>query len=509
MAPLKRTTHSRFRLPDGSFPPIAGADPTTVEELEHRQTEIRNRLDEIHREAQGMRFNDAQRTEWNTLNEEREENTRLIEELRAREQRIRDIARQPDTTEEGAGFTTPRPGAARGGDIWDLTTIRTSLADPNGGAGELRERSLRALESAHFPHQDANRERLQEHLRGLLDTDPEIEDFDASVLAKRMLVTGSPTYRRAFFKRLMGRPTTSEEERALSIGVGASGGFAVPYTLDPTIIPTSNLSVNPYRRISRNIQITGLEWRGVSSAGVTAAYAPEATEASDNAPSVAQPTIDVERAQVFIPFSIEVGQDWGALQTEMAGLIQDAKDDLEAAKFTNGLGHASSEPQGVITGATTTVPASGVASFAVSDVYKVEEALGARFRPRAQWIANRFIYNKVRQFDTAGGAALWMQLPRGLDNNVPDGGNTGANLIGYPANEASAMGAALTTATKIAVLGDFRYFAVVDRIGMDIELIPHLFGTNRRPTGQRGIFALWRNSAGVLDANAFRVLVTG
>jgi predicted phage gp36 major capsid-like protein len=59
----------------------------------------------------------------------------------------------------------------------------------------------------------------------------------------------------------------------------------------------------------------------------------------------------------------------------------------------------------------------------VSDVYKTEEALGPRFRPRAQWVANRFIYNKVRQFDTAGGAALWMQLGRGLANNVPRPGN--------------------------------------------------------------------------------------
>jgi HK97 family phage major capsid protein len=70
------------------------------------------------------------------------------------------------------------------------------------------------------------------------------------------------------------------------------------------------------------------------------------------------------------------------------------------------------------------------------------------------------------------------------------------------------MGAALTTATKIAVLGDFRYYAIVDRIGMDVELIPHLFGTNRRPTGQRGLYAFWRNSAACSDANAFRVLTS-
>jgi len=141
----------------------------------------------------------------------------------------------------------------------------------------------------------------------------------------------------------------------------------------------------------------------------------------------------------------------------------------------------------------------------------VEEALGPRFRPRAQWLANRFTYNKARQFDTAGGSGVWLpSLQASLASDVPRGGNTGYELIGYAANEDSAMAAALTTGSKIAVLGDPRYYIIVDRIGMDIEVIPHLFGaTNRFPTGQRGFYAFWRNNANVISANAFRVLVTG
>jgi HK97 family phage major capsid protein len=71
------------------------------------------------------------------------------------------------------------------------------------------------------------------------------------------------------------------------------------------------------------------------------------------------------------------------------------------------------------------------------------------------------------------------------------------------------MATALTTGTAILVLGDFRQFLIVDRVGMDVELVPHLFGTNRRPTGQRGIFAMWRNNSTVLVPGAFRKLVTG
>ena len=45
------------------------------------------------------------------------------------------------------------------------------------------------------------------------------------------------------------------------------------------------------------------------------------------------------------------------------------------------------------------------------------------------------------------------------------------------------------------------------RIGLLIGLIPHLFGSNRRPTGERGLYAYWRNGSKVVDANAFRALI--
>jgi HK97 family phage major capsid protein len=86
-------------------------------------------------------------------------------------------------------------------------------------------------------------------------------------------------------------------------------------------------------------------------------------------------------------------------------------------------------------------------------------------------------------------------------------------LIGYPAREATAMPQRFTSSTvfggRYAILGDFSQFLIVDRAGMDIEIIPHLFGASQGnlPTGQRAIFALWRNNSKVLVDNAFRVLV--
>ena len=63
-----------------------------------------------------------------------------------------------------------------------------------------------------------------------------------------------------------------------------------------------------------------------------------------------------------------------------------------------------------------------------------------------------------------------------------------------------------TTGSKIMIAGDFRTgYTIADRVGMSAELIPHLFGATRLPTGQRGLYAYWRTGANVVAPNAFRV----
>lgn len=184
-------------------------------------------------------------------------------------------------------------------------------------------------------------------------------------------------------------------------------------------------------------------------------------------------------------------------------MIQEAKDDLEAEKFTNGDG--TDGPEGVLTALVADIANVGVDSGGVggavdaADFYATEEDLGPRFRSRAVWVAPRSTYNKVRQLDTSGGSAFWLRIadPTGQ-------GKVSANLVAY---EASAFANPSAADSPIAILGDFsRYFLVVDRVGLSLALIPHLFGEDGRPTGQSGLYAFWRNSGKVLNTNAFRLL---
>jgi HK97 family phage major capsid protein len=327
--------------------------------------------------------------------------------------------------------------------------------------------------------------------------------------ARYLRAVGDESYNRAFGKILQhgsqaNLHMTREEqlalqrvnevvaERALSL-TGSAGGFAVPFELDPTIILTSAGVVNPIRELARVIPVSVDEWRGVSSAGVTASYAAEATETTDNSPTLAQPTISTEKAQAFIPFSIEVGMDWAGMREELARLLADAKDTLEAQKFVNGTG--TNEPFGLLVGVTNTVNAAGGAdAFTAANVYALAQALPARYRPRASFIADLAIINRIAQFETTNGARLFPSIDEG-------------RLLQKTLLEASELPDNATTGNKFLIVGDFSGYVIVDRIGLQVELIPHLFGASRRPTGERGMYSFWRNGAKVVDAGAFRALI--
>ena len=80
-------------------------------------------------------------------------------------------------------------------------------------------------------------------------------------------------------------------------------------------------------------------------------------------------------------------------------------------------------------------------------------------------------------------------------------------LLGRPVYEAEDMDGVIDAAANnyIAVFGDFDRYVIADRVGMQVELMPHLFGANRRPTGQRGWHAHYRTGANVVDTGAFRM----
>jgi HK97 family phage major capsid protein len=268
--------------------------------------------------------------------------------------------------------------------------------------------------------------------------------------------------------------------------------------LDPTVIITSDGSLNEIRKAARQVVATGDTWNGVSSTAVSFSWDGEAAEVSDDATTFAQPSIPVHKAQGFVPISIEALEDAANVTQEVGRLLAFGKDTLEATAFATGNG--TDKPTGIVTAVTAQATASATTdTFAIADVYALDSALPARYRPNASWLANRNIYNLVRQFDTAGGAGLWERL----------GADVPPNLLGRPAYEAEGMDGTITAlGTNLVLLyGDFSNYVIADRIGFRVEFIPHLFNTaNNLPDGQRGWYSYFRVGADSVNDTAFELL---
>ncbi len=490
---------------------------TTIEERAARSSEIKQRLAAINEEHAGeVIVGTASEAEWNDLNAEYDENERAIQELVARRDRIADLTKQPEAREAGATFYTQSTKSER--DIYDIVSYRQESRSQEHHSQLLRDGAKRSLDTSTFAVRD--KEGAQTHVERLMET-ARGEDQTGEI-AQLILTTGSPSYKRAFSKLSragfsdIGAGLTSEERTALTVATTTTGQYAIPYTLDPTVIPSDNFSVNPFRAISRNVTMTGsTTWQGVSSAGITASFDLEAAEVSDDSPTLAQPTATLRMARAFVRFSMEVADDWQGMQGDLGKLLSDTKNNLEGSEFTLGSGTAP-HPLGILETANTNgigtaafVFTAGTAAFVVGDVYKLENALGPRFRPNATFVGNRATYNAIRQFDTAGGASLFVQnLRGGLSNQVPTPGGLSTELLGYPTYEDSFMSTTYATTGQLSlVLGDFNQFVIINGVGMTVEPVPILFHTdNNLPSGQRGLFARWRTGSTIAAPLAFKIL---
>lgn len=416
---------------------------------------------------------------------------------------VRAAATVPGSQERGDG-DGPQFMRSRGNPYEELDRVRGANLNERSTLADLRTRALYAVELAAEQITEDQQERVERLVRG----------DRRGRIAQHLLLTGSEDYMRAFESLLenAGNPALLDEDeyaayklaeahrRAMTL-TDAAGGFLVPFTLDPTIILTNAGSANPFRQVSTIKTITTDTWNGVSSAGVTAEWLAEANQVADASPSFAQPSITPKKAAAWVQGSFEVLADSG-FGAEVGPLLADAKDRLEATAFATGNG--STQPKGVIT-AVSAVSGSVVNSattdtYAVADVYAVEQALPPRHRLTGSpsWMANKAIINKTRQFDTSGGSSFWANLGMGQPEQ----------LLGAPIYEASAMDGVINAGAEnyALLLGDFRNFYIVDRVGMTMVYEPLVKGANGRPTGEAGWFAYWRVGSDVVNADAFRLL---
>ncbi len=388
--------------------------------------------------------------------------------------------------------------------------------EPKGGqpaTGGARSAALRTIDNMrNVP--DSGRELLTTsidfaHERGW--------DREVDGLSRYVVVASAPAYARAVGKLLRDpinghREFTGEELAAYQAAVqyqrasmdtttGSSGGFMLPTHLDPSIILTNAGVVDPMRVLARKALISTLVWNGVTSAGVTASWDAQNAQVSDDTPTLGDVSVPTHKGAAFVAASIETAQDT-TIAGELGKLFIDAKMRLEGTAFTTGSG--TGEPTGIITtlgGSAQEVAPAVAETFGRADTFAVQEALSARWRPNARFMANLSIINDMRDMP---------KLPSGTEVSLVDETGPRPRVNGWEVWENSGMdgtiNAAATASNYVLLAGDFQQYLVVDRVGTTVEYVPHLFGANGRPTGTRGWYMYWRTGGECLVADAFRLL---
>jgi len=380
---------------------------------------------------------------------------------------------------------------------WDIDAIsRTRSVD------ELASRAHSAVEATAGPA-DNRREALTRML----------EQNGDERMYRLVLATTSPAYKSAFGK--LARSGGAQHDldagerdalayaesikRAMSMTTDNAGGYLVPTDIEAAVTLSATGTDNPIYGLARRVQTTSDTYRVVTSPNAAWSWDGENTEVSDDTPTFANVDITLYLAQGFVPFSYASQGSISGITGIVSDVLMGGWNDLVGAALTTGTG---SQPQGIITALTGTaseINAAGEA-IAVADAYSLWEALPARHRRGATWMANIAIINDLRQLSDAANFNLLVDLQAGSPPRL-----FGAPLVENQDMD-GAINAAATANNYSLLVGDFRHFVVAEGVGTTTRFIPDVFGTTGRPIGASGIYmSAHFGSDSVLDS-AFRML---
>jgi HK97 family phage major capsid protein len=285
------------------------------------------------------------------------------------------------------------------------------------------------------------------------------------------------------------------EQKALSAGVDADGGYVVPEETEAEIGRRLSI-VSPIRAIAgiRTVS-SNLYKKPFATTGFATGWAGE----TDARPATATPTLVELEYPVMelyaMPAATTTLLDDAAVDIDkwIAGEVEMAFAEQESAAFVNG--DAVKKPRGfldyptlaesawawgslgyVVTGTSGAFAASNASDVLVDVIY----ALKAGYRQNAHFVMNRKTQSVIRKLKDADGHYLWAP-PATADGR--------ATIMNFPVVEAEDM-PDIGANTRAIAFGDFsRGYLIVDRLGVRVLRDPYsqkpyvLFYTTKRVGG--------------------------
>ena len=299
------------------------------------------------------------------------------------------------------------------------------------------------------------------------------------------------------------------EEKAMSYGTNADGGYLVPDET-ATEIGKRLAAISPIRSIASVRTISSaLYKKPFAATGPAAGWVAE-TDARPQTATATLSELQFPTMELYaMPAATSMLLDDAAVDIDawIGEEVETVFAEQEGAAFINGDG--VNQPTGLLTNTTVaeaswswgnigyiatgsdgTFPASEASDVLIETVY----SLKAGYRQNAHWVMNRKSQAEIRKLKDDDGNYLW---------HAPAGAGANASLMGFPLVEAEDMPDIASDSLSIA-FGDFnRGYLIVDRAGVRVLRDPYsakpyvLFYTTKRVGG------------GVQDFDAIKLLKFG
>ena len=313
-----------------------------------------------------------------------------------------------------------------------------------------------------------------------------------STNAERANVEKEKRYQDAFETMLrMPMNALSQEVRTvLNTGTGSEGGYVVPQTYLTTVI-NKLLNMSVVRGISNVIRTSSTTNIPLGANRPSFALIAENGTYGTTNPTFAQKVLNAYKLGGIIQASDELIQDsFIDLQSYLTNLIVEGIADQEEDYFTNGTG--SSQPTGFLVGGELGKTTAGASAVTLDEILDLKYSLKAPYRSGAVFMMNSKTELAIRKLKDTTGQYLWQPSLQVGAPNVFDGKTI---LINEKMPD-------IGTTNKFMAFGDFKYFTIADRAGLEIKRLDELYAGN----GQVGWRVAKRFDSKVIQSEAIKYM---
>jgi len=275
-------------------------------------------------------------------------------------------------------------------------------------------------------------------------------------------VRASKEYEAAYKQYVMSRGRMVPTILADNVETGdfASDGVLLPTTFDRAVVELAN-NDSVMRQLGTVIPTTvDVPFPVETARGDAAATAEAPSNGSLNLYHQDDPTFTVKKLSAHkitkvIPISEELFADYNAFQAYVTGNLGRSIAEFEEAWFINGAG--TTEPEGVVTGATSGVTTDSVAIDFINDLGDLVAALKSSYLNGACFLMNRKTQAYLRKQTNGLGIPYWPYTEK--------------TLMGYPVYLSDQM-PDIAYAAKPILFGNFKQAVIIgDRGGLQTRIL--------------------------------------